>query len=240
MTKKVIIIGATSGIGKSLAKYYAQHEYEVGITGRRSGLLTEIARELPDSKFFAAEMDVAQAQSAIEILNDLVEKMGGVDIIVINAGVGFPKANLEQELQTVDVNARGFLALAHWSYQHFKLKGKGKLVGISSVAAVRSSPYSPEYHATKAFMASYLEGLRLRSKKWKDGVDVIEIRPGYVDTDMTKGQKGMFWVATPEKAAKQIFKAVDANKSVAYITRRYRLIGLLVSILPEWLLAKVL
>jgi short-subunit dehydrogenase len=239
MTKKVIIIGATSGIGKSLAIHYAQQKYEVGITGRRTGRLTEIAQEMPEAKFFAAEMDVAQCQSAIEILNNLVEKMGGADIIVINAGVGFPKANLEQKLQTVDVNARGFLALADWSYQYFKHKRKGKLVGISSVAAVRSSPYSPEYHATKAFMASYLEGLRLRSKKWKDGVDVIEIRPGFVDTEMTKGQKGMFWVATPEKVALQIFEAVDANKSVAYVTKRYRLVGLLISILPEWLLAKV-
>ena len=240
MSKKVIIIGATSGIGKFLAIQYAQEKYEVGITGRRAGLLSEIAQGNPDSKFFTAEMDVAQAQSAVEILKNLVEKMGGVDIIVINAGVGFPKASLEQELQTVDVNARGFLALAHWSYQYFKQKGSGKVVGISSVAAVRSSPYSPEYHATKAFMASYLEGLRLRSKKWKDGVEVIEIRPGYVDTDMTKGQKGMFWVATPEKAAKQIYEAVDANKSIAYVTKRYRIIGLLVKILPEWFLAKVL
>ena len=240
MNKKVIIIGATSGIGKAIAEQYAQEGYEVGMTGRRVVLLEEIATSMPQTKFYIEAMDVTNVEASRKTLAKMVEIMGGVSILIINSGVGFPKANFEQELETIDVNARGFLALAHWGYQYFKAEGGGKLVGISSVAAVRSSPYSPEYHASKAFMSSYLEGLRLRSAKGNDKVVVVEIRPGYVDTAMTKGAKGMFWVATPTKAAAQIFAAVAANRKVAYVTKRYVLAGALFKALPEWLLTKVL
>lgn len=236
----IIIIGASSGIGKSLAEYYLDKNHTLGITGRRIDLLENIKNENSSKNIFISKMDVADAENAILELEKLIIQMQGVDIIVINAGVGFQKATLQQELQTVDVNARGFLVLAAWSYQYFKTKKSGKIVGISSVAAVRSSPYSPEYHATKAFMSSYLEGLRFRSKKYKDGIEIIEIRPGFVDTEMTKGQKGMFWVASPEKAADQIASAIENNKAVAYVTRRYRLIGFIFKNTPAWILRHML
>jgi short-subunit dehydrogenase len=85
-----------------------------------------------------------------------------------------------------------------------------------------------------------MEGLRLRSRKWNLNISVTDIRPGYVDTPMTKSNKGMFWVATPEKAASQIYDAINARKSVVYITKRYVLLAALLRILPEWLIAKIM
>ncbi len=240
MTKKVIIIGATSGIGKALVEVYAQKGYEIGITGRRVNLLEEISNSMPKTIFHIQKMDVAETEISRNQMAALVEKMGEIDTIIINAGVGFPKATYEQELQTIDINVRGFMALAEWSYSYFKSIGGGKLSGISSVAATRSSPHAPEYHASKAFMSSYMEGLRLRSKKWNPTVSVTDIRPGFVDTAMTKSNKGMFWVATPERAAEQIFAAIESKKNVQYVTKRYWLIGTLLKALPEWLLAKVM
>lgn len=236
---KIIIIGATSGIGKALAEFYINQGHEVTVTGRRITLLEEIQTDYPNQKIHIGIMDVSDIASARLIMDHLADKYGGFDKVVINAGVGFSKANFDEEIKTIDTNVRGFTALAQWAYQYFKNKGGGHIVGISSLAALRSSPYAPEYHASKAFISSYMEGLRLRSTKYKHHVSVTDIRPGFVDTPMTKQNKGMFWVATPEKAAKQIAEAIESKKNVAYITKRYLLLAILMKLFPEWLFAKI-
>ncbi|MFT5884233.1 MAG: short-subunit dehydrogenase [Arcticibacterium sp.] len=236
----IIIIGATSGIGKSLAEYYASRNHTLGITGRRTEKLDEIKTQFLNTTIHTSFMDVAETENSRKSLADLVEEMGGCDLLIINAGVGFPKATYEQELQTVDINARGFMALANWGYAYFKTQGKGHLVGISSIAATRSSPYAPEYHATKAFMSSYLEGLRYRATKWHKNICVTDIRPGFVETAITEHNKTMFWVATPQKAAKQMADAIESKKGVAYITKRYLLMAWLLKLMPDWLYTRVM
>ncbi|WP_337040942.1 SDR family NAD(P)-dependent oxidoreductase [Emticicia sp. 17c] len=236
---KIIIIGATTGIGRSLAELYISQGHEVTITGRRTELLEALKNSFPNQTIHTSTMDVADITKTRQTIQLLADTYGGFDLIIINAGVGFPKASFEEEIKTIDINARGFVGIAQWAYEYFKTKGGGQLVGVSSLAAVRSSPYAPEYHATKAFVSSYMEGLRLRSKKYKHEITVTDIRPGFVDTPMTKQNKGMFWVATPEKAAKQIAHAIAAKKNVAYITKRYVFLAILMKLLPEWLLAKI-
>jgi short-subunit dehydrogenase len=172
-------------------------------------------------------------------MQELATTMSGFDVVVINAGVGFQKATAAQEVATIDINVRGFLGLARWSYDYFKTQQSGHIVGISSIAGVRSSAYSPEYHASKAFMSSYMEGLRFRSAKSFGHIAITDIRPGYVDTPLTKGQKGMFWVASSEKAATQIANAIERKTGVAYITKRYWLIAWLLRLLPDWAMAKI-
>lgn len=236
---KIVIIGATTGIGRSLAEFYAKKGYEIAITGRRVALLEEIKQAFPQNKIHVYAMDLSDINTSRQTMQKIATEMGEIDIAIVNAGVGFPKASFEQEIETIDINVRGFVALAHWSYQYFQQKGKGHLVGVASLAALVGSAYSPEYHASKAFMANYMSGLRMRSAKYNHNVVVTDIRPGYVDTPMTKQNKGMFWVATPEKAAQQIADAINSKKKVAYITKRYILLSVLLRIIPEWLMAKV-
>lgn len=236
---KIVIIGATTGIGRSLAELYASKGIEITITGRRIALLEEIKQSYPQTKIHVRSMDVINYEESRKIMDELSGEMGGVDVVIINAGVGFPKATFEQEIETVHINVRGFLALAHWSYQYFQQKGGGQIVGISSLASLSGSAYSPEYHASKAFMANYMSGLRMRSTKYRHNIAITDIRPGFVDTPMTKQNKGMFWVSSPEKAAIQIKDAIESKKKVAYITKRYILIALILKIIPEWLLEKV-
>ena len=236
---KIVLIGATTGIGRSIAELYASLGHELVITGRRIASLQEIKDKFPSVKIHVLEMDVAQTDDARAKMEDSVELLNGIDLVIINAGVGFQKATYQQEMNTVDINVRGFTALAQWSYKYFAQKGSGHLVGVSSLASQTGSAYSPEYHASKAYMANYMSGLRMRSAKYIPNVYVTDIRPGYVDTPMTKQNKGMFWVATPEKAAQQIVDAIAARKKVAYITKRYNIIAFLLNLLPEWLIAKL-
>lgn len=235
MSKKAVIIGASSGIGKELALALAKNGYEVGVVARRMELLQALQHEI-SSKTYIEYLDISQPQDAMMRLERMVQEMGEVDLIVINSGIGFlnPELDWQKEKHTLDVNVYGFTALAGVAYNFFLKQGHGHLVGISSIAALRGGDMAPAYYASKAYMSNYLEGLRKKAFQSKVPIAVTDIRPGYVDTDMAKGDK-KFWMASPTVAAKQIYSAIQKKKSVAYITRRWALIGWLMKILPDWI-----
>jgi short-subunit dehydrogenase len=235
---KAIIIGATSGIGKELAKIFSNQGYEVGIIGRRETLLAEVVKEFP-GKFYARQIDIAVPIEAIEKLNKLIEDMGRVDVIVISAGVGYINADLDwtAEEKTIGTNVCGFTAMCNAAMKCFLEQGDGHLVGISSIAAIRGNGGAPAYAASKAFVSNYLEGLRLWTYKKGLPVTVTEIQPGFVDTAMAKGD-GLFWVAPTDIAAIQIYQTIINRRSHAYVTRRWRLIAWIMNILPVWIMKK--
>jgi short-subunit dehydrogenase len=236
---KAIIIGATSGIGSELAKIFSNQGYEVGILGRREMLLAEVVKGLP-GKSYARQIDITIPIVAIEKLNKLIEDMGGVDVIVISAGVGYINADLDwaAEEKTICTNVSGFTAMCNAAMKFFLKQGDGQLVGISSIAAIRGSGGAPAYAASKAFVSNYLEGLRLWAYKKGLPVTVTEIQPGFIDTAMAKGD-GLFWVAPTNKAARQIYRAIIKKRSHAYITRRWRFIAWLMKGLPECIMRKL-
>ncbi len=238
--KKAIVIGATSGIGRALALVLARQGYAVGITGRRTQLLSELLSELQaelPGQFHSREMDVARIDSAMTGLDELITEMGGVDLVVINAGRGAikPTPEWQNEKRTIDVNVTGFAALANVAFRHFTERRRGHLVGISSIAAVCGGGGHPAYNASKAFMSNYLQGLRHVVKRSGMPITVTDIQPGFVDTAMAQGDD-LFWVAPVEKAATQIYTAIRKKKKHAYITRRWALVAWLLRILPEWIL----
>jgi short-subunit dehydrogenase len=232
--KKAIIIGASSGIGRELAKVLASHDYVIGITGRRTQLLTELQAELPN-KCHMRTMDVADTAKSIDTLNSLIDEMGGVDLVVISAGTGHGTPDLQwpNDKDTIDTNVSGFTAIAITAFNHFVKQGHGHLVGISSIAGIRGGRYAPAYNASKAFVCNYLEGLRHMAIKSKLPIYVTDIQPGYVDTRMAQGDK-IFWRASTEKAAKQIYRAIERKKPHAYVTHRWRLIAWVLKIMPNW------
>ena len=220
--KKAIIIGATSGIGRELAKILSLNNYIVGMAGRRTELLSNLQREISGS--YIKRIDVTESEEAITFLKELIQEMGGMDLIVISSGVGFinPELDWKQEKETIDVNISGFAAIANAAFKYFYNQGSGHIVGISSIAAIRGSGEAPAYNASKAFVSNYLEGLRQKARKSGIAITVTEIQPGFVNTAMAKGE-GLFWVSSPGKACQQILKAVNSKKNHAYITKRWKL-----------------
>ena len=237
--KKVIIVGATSGIGRELAKLYAADGCEVGIAGRRTELLASLASELP-TKSYQLALDIAEPEKAMNSLSQLIEEMQDVDLIIISSGTGFINGSLDwaPEKETIATNVMGFAAVANVAMNYFLKRKKGHLAGISSIAAIRGGHEGPAYNASKAFVSNYLEGLRVKAAKMKVPVTVTDIQPGLVDTAMAKGE-GLFWVAPVPKAAKQIYQAIAKRKAKAYVTRRWALIALLLKLLPDWLYQKI-
>jgi short-subunit dehydrogenase len=233
--KKAIIIGASSGIGRELSRIMARDGFMVGLVARRVQLLNNINNEFPKSTFIK-QIDINDYKNAILGVNDLINKMGGVDIFVISAGIGFlnKELQLENEIKTIDTNITGFTAMANVAFRHFTEKKQGHLVVITSIAAIRGARQCPAYNASKAFQSNYIEGLRQNVFHLNLPITITEIRPGFVDTAMAQGDN-LFWVASPQEAAKQIYNNILRKNELAYITRRWRLIAWLFRLVPMWI-----
>ena len=236
--KRIIIVGATSGIGKEIARIYAERGAILGLTGRRKNLLEEIQVDYPD-RIFISSFDV-RGKDNIPQLKSLIEKMGGLDLLIYNSGYGDPSKTLDWELDkvTYETNVKGFIEIANFAFNYFAEQGHGHLAATSSIASIRGNSWAPAYSASKAFQSVYLEGLYMKSKKMKANVFITDIEPGFVDTKMAKGN-GQFWVAPVEKAASQIVRAIDKRKAKAYITKRWWLIAQLMKWAPGWLYHKI-
>jgi short-subunit dehydrogenase len=236
--QKVIIIGATSGIGKQLAILYAQNNWLVGITGRRTQLLDELCAAYP-GKMMAATMDVT-APDATATLEQLILQMDGMDLLIYNSGFGdtSEQLNWNIEQQTTLTNVNGFVAITNFAYNWFLDKPAGHIAATSSIASIRGNSFAPAYSASKAYMSTYLEGLLIKIKKQKRNIYLTDIQPGFVDTKMAKAN-GRFWVATPEKAAKQIFTAISKKRFRVYITRRWWLVAKIMKWLPDFIYHRI-
>lgn len=233
--KTAIIVGASSGIGAALAKVLIANGYSVTIIARRAELLQQLQQELgPNSQW--KQGDVTDAPKIMALLDKTISEMGQVHLLVISAGVGFINQVLdwEPEATTIAVNVSGWAAVANVAMQHFLQQKAGHLVNISSIAALRGSRHAPAYHASKAFTSVYMDGLRQMVNNAGVAITITDIQAGLVDTAMAKGD-GLFWLASPEKAASQIYTAIRLRKAHAYVTKRWRLIAWFVKWCPDWL-----
>ena len=227
---KIIIVGATSGIGRELAQQYYQLGYTVSVTGRRLELLQELQQQFAGIHISCFDV---QSDKVVEEIQLLIRNMGGLNLLIYCAGYGEPANDLipEVEIDSTATNVMGFVRTAAFAFNYFREQGHGQLAVISSLAALRGNSHTPAYSASKAYVSNYAEGLNIKAQKLHVDIVVTDIRPGFVKTNMAKGH-GQFWVAPVEKAARQIRTAIAAKKRVAYITKRWWLIALIMKKLP--------
>jgi short-subunit dehydrogenase len=240
---KVIIIGATSGIGKELAIQFAKDNCIVGITGRRKELLEEIKQLYPE-RIFTECFDVTGKEN-IQHVENLIDRMGGMDLLIYNAGYGDPSETLDWKIekQTVGINVNGFIEIVSYAFNYFLKQGHGHIAATSSIASVRGNSFAPAYSASKAFMSIYMEGLAIKIQRIKkqnpnNSIYITDIQPGFIKTKMAKGN-GQFWVAPVDKAVKQIYKAIKNKKRRVYITRRWALIAWIMKWIPYWIYKRI-
>jgi short-subunit dehydrogenase len=239
--KRIIIIGASAGIGRALAIRYASAGYRVGISGRSQALLEEVANIFPGQIVWES-FDVMSNDNLLQLQN-LIAKLGGMDLLIYNAGYGEISESLDPGIdqQTIQTNVNGFATIVLFGYNYFLERGGGHIVATSSIAALAGNRLAPAYSASKAFISIYMEGLWMKARHLrKKGMPIFitDLQPGFVKTKMAKGP-GRFWEAPPEKAAAQIFTAIEAKKFRVYITKRWALIAFLVRITPARLLRRL-
>lgn len=227
MIKKVIIVGASSGIGRELAQQLAKEDCLIGITGRRIELLEQLRSQHSD-KIRCSQIDNTQSCSLEIELESLKARLGGLDLLILSSGTGDmnESLNFAIEKKTIDLNVTAFTMIADWAFNTFQKQGFGHLAAITSLAGMTGSNLAPGYNASKAYQINYIKGLRKKAAQLKLPVNITDIRPGFVDTAMAKGE-GQFWVAPAEKAASQIVKAIKRKRRLVYVTKRWALVGLL-------------
>ncbi len=230
--KKAIVVGASSGIGKGLAELLLGHNYKVGITGRRISLLNEIKSR--NSNVLIKSFDITDLNSIENNLNELTNELGGIDLVIISSGIGEinESLNFEVEKETVVTNVLGFTCVADWAFRYFEKQNSGHLVAITSIGGLRGSREAPAYNASKAYQINYIEGLRQKVAKLKCPIFITDVRPGLIDTAMAKGD-GLFWVMPVDKSVKQIIRAIIKKRKVVIVTKRWRLIALILKFFPR-------
>jgi short-subunit dehydrogenase len=189
--KTALITGASSGIGRALAERFATMGIEVAMVARRKDVLDSMARDIESKggRALAICADLQYAQQAVDAVEHATELLGPLDIVVANAGFGAPTPG--KTLTWADtrpmllVNVMSSFATITAALPSMVARGKGHLVGISSVAGLRGLPGASVYSATKAALSTFLEGLRLDLHG--TGVHVMDVRPGFVDTPAHEG-----------------------------------------------------
>ena len=230
--KAIIIIGATSGIGRALFEKYATDGNRIGIVGRRTHLLDELYQEHPDTAI-TATADITQQDEAIRAIDVLCTELKHIDLAIVCSGTGDINASLDYgaERPTIGTNVTGWTFIVDTLYNIFEQQGHGHLVAITSVGGLRGEPMAPAYSASKAYQINYMEALRKKAFKSGGHIKVTDIRPGLVDTAMAKGE-GLFWVMPVEKVANQIIAAIRKEKFKAYITKRWHVLAIINKSLP--------
>ena len=228
----IVIIGATSGIGKALFEKYARGDNRIGIVGRRANLLDELCQKYP-SKTITAKADITNLEEIEQAINALHKELEYIDLAIVCSGIGDINATLEYNVErlTIDTNITGWTFVIDRLYNIFVQQGHGHLVAITSAGGFRGEPIAPAYSASKAYQINYMEALRKKAYKSGSQIYVTDIRPGLVNTAMAKGE-GLFWVMPVEKVANQIIIAIHKNKYKAYVTKRWHILAIINKNLP--------
>lgn len=230
--KHIIIIGATSGIGRALFEKYAAEGNRIGIVGRRTHLLDELRQEHPDTTVVATA-DITKQDETAQAIETLRAELKDIDLAIVCSGTGDINASLDYALErpTIDTNVTGWTFVIDKLYHIFEQQGHGHLVAITSAGGLRGEPMAPAYSASKAYQINYIEALRKKAFKSGSRIHVTDIRPGLVNTAMAKGD-GLFWVMPVEKVASQIISAIRRQKSKTYVTKRWHVLAIINKNLP--------
>lgn len=239
-SKKIIIVGASSGIGAALAELLLKQGHRVALVARREQKLHQVAQAQSENAIIYSH-DVAETSQAASVFQQAVDEMGGLDEIYFCAGimpaVEIDEYNTNKDSQIMQINTLGAIAWLNPAADYFQKQGFGKIIGISSVAGDRGRVGNPVYNTSKAALTTYLEAIRNRLNK--KGVSVTTIKPGFIDTEMTRGLTGLFWLISAEKAAQIILQATAKNKSTVYVPYRWQFVMLIIRHIPSFIFKKL-
>lgn len=233
--KRAIVIGASSGIGREVAKLLLADGWLVGIAARREDLLMEV-KAINPGMIEVMRIDVTAAD-AQERLLELAKRLGGVNLFVYCSGIGKQNPELDTglELTTVDVNVKGFTAMIGTIFNYMAENLGGDIAVISSIAGTKGLGVAPSYSATKAFQNTYIQALEQLSNMRRLHIRFTDIRPGFVDTDLLSGSGRYPMLMQKEAVAREMLRAVYAHRHVYVIDWRYRLLVFAWRLMPRWL-----
>lgn len=240
--KHAIVIGASSGIGRALAENLIARGVKTAIVARRGEELEKIKQSAKQPQHVMPVIhDVRHYAETEALFQHITQELGGLDLIIYASGVmpsiDVHEYNFAKDLEMMEVNTLGAFAWLNEAAKRFERTKSGTIVGIGSVAGDRGRRGNPAYCTSKAAISTFLEALRNRLSVM--GVKVVTIKPGFVDTVMTKGKPGVFWVISPESAAQQILDAAKRGATVAYVPKRWRYVMAIIRSIPSFIFKRL-
>lgn len=239
---RVIITGASSGVGLALAQHYAKQGAVLGLIARRAAALEQLAARL-DGEITVYALDVRDAGALQHAAVDFISRHGCPDIVIASAGVSVGTLTEHAEdiatfQEVMDSNVAGMMKTFQPFVAAMRAAGRGALVGIASVAGYRGLPGAAAYSASKAAVIAYLESLRVELRA--SGVQVITICPGYIATPMTAHNPyPMPFIMSADDAARRIATIIDRGASFAVIPWQMALVARLLRAMPNWLYDRI-
>lgn len=246
--RRAIVIGASSGIGREIARLYINRGWMVGVAARREQALDELRQLAPD-RVKTACVDVTQRGCENDIAM-LIHSLGSVcDVYWHVAGVGRKNYDLNEgiEVQTSQTNATGFVRSVGMAFRHMAEQGYGHIAVVSSIAGTKGLGPSPAYSATKALQGTYIQALEQLAHSRKLNLRFTDVRPGFVDTPLLNGDKGSLgesascypMLMSADKVARRAVRAVERRRCRVVIDARWRIITALWKLIPDWLWRRI-
>ena len=232
---RVVITGASSGIGEALARHYAERGAQLGLISRRSAPATGSSVSYP--------VDVTDESAMARVATDFIDRFGVPDLVIANAGIstgtsGADGSDVAKLRKVLEVNVAGVAATLAAFAPAMREAGRGTLVGVASVAGFRGLAGNGAYCASKSAAITWMESLR--AELYGSGVSVVCICPGYIDTPMTRVNRfRMPFLITADDAARRIARAIEAKRRLAVIPWQMALVSLLLRAMPGWLFDRI-
>ncbi len=248
MRQRILITGASAGLGRGMALEFAARGRDLALCARRLDLLEalreEIGRRHPSVRVAIRALDVNEHERVFAVFRELAAELGGLDRVIVNAGIGkgvsIGTGNVRANLKTANTNFVAALVQCEAALELFRAANAGHLVTIASVAAMRGLPGAATvYAATKAGLASLTEGIR--ADLWGSPIRVSAIFPGYIDSDISSGARHRPFLVDTATGCRALVRAIETEKPRAFVPRwPWAPIALLMRHIPLGLLVRFL
>ncbi len=232
--KRIVIMGATSGLGREVARLCIAAGWRVGAAGRNEEALAAL-KALAPGQIETQRIDITH-NDAPQQLTGLAERLGGMDIYFHASGIGKRNIELEPgiELATLRTNGEGFVRMVTAAFGWFRMHGGGHIAVISSIAGTRGLGSAPAYSATKRLQNTYIDALAQLARMERIPIRFTDIRPGFVATPLLAGDDYPM-LMQPASVARRIFRAIRRRRRRIIIDRRYAVLVFFWQLLPAWL-----
>lgn len=233
--KRIVIVGATSGMGLEVARQAIRAGWRVGAAGRRAELLEALRAEAP-GQVETEPLDVTDPR-APEHLERLIERLGGMDIYLHSSGIGSRNEALDPtiELATARTNGEGFIRMVTAAYAWLRARGGGQIAVISSIAGTKGLGAAPAYSATKRMQNTYIDALAQLARMQRAGIRFTDIRPGFVATPLLAADGRYPMLMPVDRVAQSIFRAIVRRRRRVVIDGRFAVLVFLWRMIPAWL-----
>lgn len=222
MAKSIFLTGASGGLGEGMARAFARRGYALALAARNVPKLEALAEELRRGgapKVLVCPLDVTDFDAVPVVMKQAAADLGGLDIVIANSGIGraggVGRGAFAAARAVIDTNLTGAMATVDAAVEIFLAQGRGHVVGISSVAAVRGLPMQGAYSASKAGLSRYLEAVRAEVQG--SGIVVTDLAPGFIDTDINRHMPSRPFVVSAAKGTEQMAAMIESQVAFRYV-----------------------